>query len=77
MAKEDEILKSFMAHPLLSDEYNIPESELPQNILEGIRSEHPIIQAIATIIKETQRPGGATESDLQRQVFNLLSKKPL
>ena len=75
MAKEDEILKSFMAHPLLKEEYGLTESDLPQTIEAGMKSNIPIVLAITNIVKTIQRKQANSDNDLQRQIFEILNKK--
>ena len=75
MAKEDEILKSFMAHPLLKEEYGLTENDLPQTIEAGMKSNIPIVLAITNIVKTIQRKQANSDNDLQRQIFEILNKK--
>lgn len=75
MAKEDEILKSFMAHPLLKEEYGLSDDDLPQTIEAGMKSNVPIILAISNIVKNIQRKQVNSDNELQRQVFEILNKK--
>ena len=77
MAKEDEILRSFLAHPLLKEEYQLNENDLPNTIEEGMRSSIPIVLAITTIVKGVQRKPVTSDTDLQRQIFTILNSKSL
>lgn len=77
MAKEDDLLCTFMSHPILKEVYEIPEDELPKNVEEGLASEYPIIQTIATIVKLVQRKSGATDEEIKRQVFLILNSKAI
>jgi hypothetical protein len=77
MAKEDEILRDFMAHPLLQDTYGIDANDLPGTIEEGLKSNIPIILAITTIVKGVQRRPITSDNDLQRQVITILNNSPL
>ncbi len=75
MAKEDEILKTFMAHPLLREVYGLNENSLPNSIEEGMKSEIPIVLAITNIVKGVQRKPITSDNDLQRQVLAILNNK--
>jgi hypothetical protein len=77
MIKEDQLLKAFMAHPLLKDKYGISEDELPNNIETGMKSKHPIIVAITNIVKDIQKAPAATDADIQRQLFTILNRTAL
>ena len=77
MAKEDEILTSFMAHPLLKETYGLTDDDLPQTIEEGTKSTIPIIMAITTIIKGIQRRPVVSDNDLQRQILTILNNNAL
>jgi|GEM_PF-4734670 len=77
MVKEDEILKSFMAHPILQEEYGLTTNDLPQTVEEGMRSNVPIVLAITNIVKGMQRRPVTSDNELQRQVFEILNKKAL
>ena len=73
MAKEDYILRSFMAHPILKEVYKIEDNDLPQTVEEGIKSRHPVIMAIAHIVKGVQRLPFTSDHDMQRQVLTILN----
>jgi hypothetical protein len=77
MAKEDEILTAFMSHPLLKEKYGIKEEELPNTIKNGMSSKYPIIVAITNIVKGQQRIPAVTDSEIQRQLFEILNKTAL
>ena len=77
MTKEDEILKSFMAHPLLKENYGIKEDELPNTVEAGMKSQHPIIVAISNIVKGQQRIPATTDNEIQRQLFEILNRTAL
>jgi hypothetical protein len=74
MAREDELLKSFMAHEILKEKYNIDEAELPKTIEEGMKSKHPIIVAITNIVKGVQKAPASTDNEIASQLFQILNR---
>ncbi|MES2478297.1 MAG: hypothetical protein V4561_04375 [Bacteroidota bacterium] len=74
MARKDEILKSFLTHPLLETKYEIPKEELPATIREAIKSEIPIIHAIALIVEGLDGTSPVTDSVLRNQVTQFLNE---
>lgn len=74
MLKEDQILIAFMEHPILKTKYGINENELPRNIEAGMKSKHPIIVAISNIVKGTQKTPVTTDTEIQRQLFEILNR---
>jgi hypothetical protein len=77
MVREDQILKAFMANPLLKNKYGILEEELPNNIETGMKSKHPIIVAITIIVKGIQKSPVTTDVEIQRQLFEILNRTAL
>ena len=77
MAKEDDILKSFLKHPVLAEKYEISEADLPSNVGDGINSKIPIIQAISFIVKNLEKRPQITDKDLQTQIIQILNNAAL
>ena len=77
MTKEDEILRSFMEHPLLREKYELKEEQLPNTVEEGMKSPIPIVLAITNIVKGVQRKPEVSDQDLQRQLFAILNSNAL
>jgi hypothetical protein len=72
MARKDEILKSFISHPLIKEKYSI-EATLPVTIREALASEEPIIKAIALIIENTETSSPQSDLALYRTVTQFLN----
>lgn len=73
MARKDEIFKSFMKHQLLSVKYYIAENDIPSTVYEGLRSDTPIVKAIALIVEGMDGTTNVTESALRTQVTQYLN----
>ena len=54
MARKDDILKSFLEHEILKEKYKIKAAEIPCSIREAMKSNVPIIKAIALIIENLE-----------------------
>jgi hypothetical protein len=72
MARKDEILKSFISHPLIKEKYS-REATLPATIREALVSEEPIIKAIALIIENTETSSPQSDLALYRTVTQYLN----
>ena len=74
MARKDEILKSFLAHDILINKYDLNSAELPSTIREALNSDTPIIKAIALIIEGLDGTSLVTDSVLRNQVTQYLNE---
>lgn len=71
MARKDEILRSFLAHDLIKNQYKITEEELPTTVSAALKSKKPIIRAIAMFIDAIE--GDTTDKTLREQLINYLN----
>ena len=72
MARRDEILSSFLSHPLLEEKYGI-KGQLPSTVREAKESNEPIIAAIASIVDATESSANISDAALYKlinQYFN-------
>lgn len=74
MARKDDIFASFITHDLVTEKYNIESSELPQNLNEGLRSNHSIIKAIALIVSNTESINPSSSKALYSQLTQFLNE---
>jgi hypothetical protein len=74
MARKDDILKSFLTHKLLETKYALKKEELPSTIREALKSDKPIIKAIALIVDGLEGTSTVTDSVLRNQVTQFLNE---
>ena len=77
LLKRDKLLLSFLQHELISSKYGIASKDLPRNLNEALRSEKPIIQAIALIVEGVEKTPKASENELRNTVTNYLQQNAL
>lgn len=74
MARKDDILKSFLTHELLEFKYGLNQNDLPSTIREALKSDKPIIKAIAIIVEGLDGTTVITDSGLRNQVTQFLNE---
>lgn len=74
MAKKDDILKNFLTHELFESKYELTQADLPSSIREALKSDEPIIKAIALIIEGLDGTSTVTDSVLRNQVTQFLNE---
>lgn len=74
MARKDEILKSFLEHEIIKDKYQVKPSHIPSSIREAIKSDIPIIKAIALIIENLESPQVVSEKSLRDIILQHLNQ---
>jgi len=74
MARKDEILKSFLTHELLEKKYELKWEELPQTVRDALKSDVPIVKAIALIVEGLDGISPVTDSVLRNQVTQFLNE---
>lgn len=74
MARKDDILKSFLTHELLESKYGLNKNDLPSTIREALKSDKPIIKAIAIIVDGLDGTTVITDSGLRNQVTQFLNE---
>lgn len=73
MARKDDIFKSFLQHEMLTEEYGLKPSELPDTLRDGLNSTQPIIKAIALIVDNLESSTPVTDKVLQSTIRQYLS----
>jgi hypothetical protein len=74
MARKDEIMKSFFTHEILAKKYEFKKEELPSTVREALKSNKPIIKAIALIVEGLDGTSPVTDSVLRTQVTQFLNE---
>ena len=74
MARKDEILKSFLNHELLTEKYELQDSDIPTTVREALNSDKPIIKAIALIVEGLDGTTPVTDAVLRQQVTQFLNE---
>lgn len=74
MAKKDDILISFLTHELLENKYELKKEELPTTVREALKSNKPIVKAIALIVEGLDGTSPVTDSVLRNQVTQFLNE---
>lgn len=73
MARHDDIFKSFLAHEILESKYGLKSNDLPDTVREGLKSDKPIVKAIALIVEGLCSPTPVTDQVLRNQVIQFLN----
>ena len=74
MARKDDIFVSFIKHELISELNGISKENLPQNLKEGLKSEHTIIKTIALIVENTEGINPSSDKALYSQITQFLNE---
>lgn len=74
MARKDDIFISFIKDKLISEKYDLNETDLPHNLKDGLKSEHTIIKAIALIVENTEGMNPLSDKALYGQITQFLNE---
>ncbi len=74
MARKDDILKSFLNHELLTEKYELQDSDIPTTVREALNSDKAIIKAIALIVEGLDGTTPVTDAVLRQQVTQFLNE---
>ena len=74
MARKDEILSSFLEHPLIQTRYNISPEQLPDTFREALRSSEPIVRAIALIVENLEAQPPVPDNTLRTIITQYLNE---
>lgn len=74
MARKDDIFISFIKHELISEKYELTETDLPHNLKGGLKSEHAIIKAIALVVENTEGLNPLADRSLYVQITQFLNE---
>jgi hypothetical protein len=74
MARQDDILKSFLSHEILVNKYELVREELPKTVREALNSDIPIVKAIAIVVQGLERTPTATDNELRNSVLQFLNE---
>jgi len=77
MARKDDILKSFLAHRMLKEKYEISVDDMPKTIREATNSNIPIIKAIALIVDNLENSTPISDPQLRILVTQYLNESAL
>lgn len=73
MARKDDILRSFLTHELIENNYELKIEELPSTVREALNSDIPIIKAVALIVEGLEKSPTATDNELRNSVLQYLN----
>jgi len=76
MARKDNILHSFLRHPLIKEKYEI-EPPLPETVREALLSNSPVIRTIALIIENLEVQTPVTDASLKAIINQYLNSAAL
>lgn len=74
MARKDDIFISFIKHELITEQYDLTETDLPHNLKDGLKSEHTIIKAIALFVENTEGVNPLSDKALYAQITQFLNE---
>jgi hypothetical protein len=77
MARKDDIFLSFLKHNVINEKYEIPVSELPRNLTEGLVSKHVIVQTIALIVESMEKIPSDTDKAIEIKIKQFLQKEAI
>lgn len=77
MARKDDLLQSFLEHNLLREKYKVNNEELPSSIREALKSNVPIIKAIALIVDNIESTETITDNSLRNLITQYLNEAAL
>lgn len=73
MARKDDILISFLEHDILKEKYGLTPEELPVTVRDALKSNVPIIKAIAMIVDSLEGSTPITDKVLHNTITQLLN----
>ncbi len=74
MARKDDILQSFLKHDILKSKYKIKAADMPNNIREAIKSDMPIVKAIALIVENLEATQVMPDKELRNLILQHLNQ---
>jgi len=74
MARKDDLLNSFLEHKLINQKYQLDVGELPKTVREALKSEIPIVKAIAIIIDSLESSEAITDNTLRNTITQFLNE---
>lgn len=73
MARKDNILSSFLSHPLIKEKYEV-KGDLPETVKDALISKVPIIRAIALLIENLEVQNPVTDASLKAMINQYLNE---
>ena len=73
MIRKDRILQSFMKHPILKSKYMIEDAQMPNNCLEALNSDVPIIRTLGLIVEELEKKDRASDNSIHQKIRTFLN----
>ena len=73
MARKDNILNSFLTHPLIREKYGVT-GEFPETVKDALISKVPIIRAIALLIENLEVQSPVTDASLKALINQYLNE---
>jgi hypothetical protein len=77
MARKDEILSNFLRHEILKKNYHLKPKDLPTTIREALKSDVPIVKAIALIVDGLEAIPRITDPTLRNQILQYLNESAI
>lgn len=74
MARKDDILQSFLEHDILKSKYKIDADKMPNNIREALKSDVPIVKAIALIVDNLEATQVTPDKELRNLILQHLNQ---
>lgn len=74
MARKDDILQSFLEHDILKSKYKIDADAMPNNIREALKSDVPIVKAIALIVENLEATQVTPDKELRNLILQHLNQ---
>lgn len=74
MARQDDLLQTFLAHDILKEKYKISPNDIPNSVREALNSKIPIIKTIALIVYNLESANAITDNGLRNIVTQYLNE---
>jgi hypothetical protein len=75
MARKDDLLVSFLQHDILKkEEYGLEADNIPQTVREALKSNLPIVKAIALIVDNLEAAQPSTDATLRTIITTYLNE---
>jgi hypothetical protein len=71
--RRDLIVESFLSHELLKTKYELNDDKIPKNLSDALKSNVPIVKAIALIVEKLESAPNTTENEMRNIVLQYLN----
>ncbi|MDZ7776529.1 MAG: hypothetical protein U5L09_13430 [Bacteroidales bacterium] len=77
MLRKEKIFTGFLSHELLKTKYKFTEEQLDISLIQGLRSDVPIIKTIAIIVDELENGIPISDNSLKNKILQDLNNEAI